>query len=347
MGGTPFQTPTTYLLKGGAGFFSKACIKALANCGYTPEMFGSYSYVDKQIKAGRAGGISGMPQDCQDFVGGSQSGHIAMNANFQGAGGRGDPCTNVLAGYTMEGAPCMPHHGKSNVLGDTHQVITANERSCARNLGLPVGSPMTEAQVTACARATVATAVSGSGTTDIAGNRGRTPAELDRRAADAAKEDKRVRKAEGLGKKDRSPASDAARRRAGEARSEAAQRRSSSAASSAAGVGPGSAPAAKGRKTTPKDEKKAIDCIMAFWRAGMDEMRRRNAAENSSAAKLAGAGKGTPSKKAVAAREKAVADKVKKGKATAEECLEHQANATNRYMSANGGRLPPLSGRVP
>lgn len=342
----PVQTPTTFLLKGGTGFFSKDCIKALANCGYTPEMFGSYKFVDKQIEAGRAGEIAGMPADCQEFVGGSQSGHIAMNANFQGSGGRNNPCTNIMDGYDMGQAPCMPHHGKSNVLGDTHQVITAAERACARGFGA-TGSPMTEAQITQCARQTVTTAVSGTGTNDIAGNRGRSPAELDQRAADARAEDARVRKAEGLKGKERSDTSDAARRRAGEATSEAAQQRSAAAASSAAGVGPGGAPAAKGRKSTPEDEEKAIDCIMAFWRAGMDEMARRNAAENSSAAKLGKNAEGPNGPANVAAREKAVADKVAAGTATKDECRENQANATNRYMAANGGNLPPLSGRIP
>ena len=327
----PGQTPCVFLKGGAGGFFSKACKAALAKFGYTPEQFGSYDYVKKQIDAAKAEG-GAEAGAVKGFVAGSQSGHMAQNAIFQGE--RGDPCSNKglgAYGYAMGNAPCMPHHGGSTVKGTTHQKITVEEMANAKAEGGPPGTPLNQKQIENLADKTLDTAIDGPNQEF----QGKDPKDLEKIAADA----KKLKNTE---------ANEEAKRRGQQAGSGAAQARAGEEASTGADGAKGGK-AAKGKKKGPTaaDRKKAKECAKAFWKKGMDEMRNNHIENHSSANKLKGKNGEKADPDEVAKRKADVKAKVDKGKATAEECREFQANELEDYKKKNKGKLPPLAGSVP
>ena len=158
------QTPGSYLRGGGAGFFSADCVAALAECGLSPDDFGTYDQVKDKLRAAkrrvmehklaRARGQPNAvpaPSAHDRLLAQSEAGHLRQNALFQRE--RGNSCQNEqprpgypgAQGYHHDLAPCGPHPSGtgSNKTGTTHWAQGEHEAGVrqGRNPGDPVGGP--------------------------------------------------------------------------------------------------------------------------------------------------------------------------------------------------------------
>jgi hypothetical protein len=146
----PVQTPCSFLNKGAAAMFSAECAKLLAKAGYSPDSFGSYSYVKGLIKDAKAAvakyaatAVPGKanpgakPTAFEAYLAGCQAGHLVQNAVFQTD--RGNPCSNVpgMPGFDESQCPCMPQAGAATAPGGEHNLATLHEQASARAAGAP------------------------------------------------------------------------------------------------------------------------------------------------------------------------------------------------------------------
>lgn len=136
----PPHTPIV-LLKAGAGqWFSAQCLDLLAQAGYQGDDFGSYEHVAERCSDARARvnaywtarrqGVTPLPPrptPHDHFLASCQGGHLQQNACFQGSGGRGNPCRNVVDGYETDLYPCMPHQGNADTAGSEHNWVSCRE----------------------------------------------------------------------------------------------------------------------------------------------------------------------------------------------------------------------------
>ncbi|MBX3275687.1 MAG: hypothetical protein KF729_35835 [Sandaracinaceae bacterium] len=163
------QTPGVLLLKPGDAGYDAACAAALKACGIDPGSFDSYTGRCKAIEAAgdkcKANGVTARNltrKNCGDYLTSqAQSGHMAQNAIFQGAGGRNDPCTNVPPasfndpsapssyGYSMGGAPCTDHFGRSTLPGGCHGEISLHGERAAgwSEAGFTAGQSVNQSQM--------------------------------------------------------------------------------------------------------------------------------------------------------------------------------------------------------
>jgi len=140
--GTSGQTAGVYVLAGGSGFFSPACVKALAQCGLHPDDFGSYEHVKKRIRAAKKKEanykaakkrkdrkLPPKPDAHDKLLIKSQAGHARQNAIFQRK--RSNSCKNEpgATGYHHDLAPSMPHIGKAEKAGSTHWAVSDHDDS--------------------------------------------------------------------------------------------------------------------------------------------------------------------------------------------------------------------------
>ncbi len=387
----PDQTPVVFVKAGMAVTFDTTCRKALAKSGVDPENFGSYSGRASAEKAARdeigknyaskaaldkALAGTGKTADDKGPVGtwllaNSQSGHVMQNAFMQGrppgGGGdrnpRGDPCANVRPvppdgsgdagayGYDMERALCMDHFGKSTVAGTPHYEITQGEADFARSL--PPGARIDMGTMEQSVRRTAAIAVAGSeGRPDLEDLKGKALKEAQK--FDTMQEAHAEELEPGKGK-------------LGDEGT------------------PGYIAGAKGKKPKggaqgpelTRDQQMAVECIVAAWKASLDQIRKDSIAENSSEAKekkkqldaynekngtdhesyedVPAKDRKKLDKEVQAGVERRKRDLEKKGAGTAgaanepptkDDCREYQAN----WLSENQGRdgsLPPVAGRKP
>lgn len=364
----PDQTPIVLVKAGMVVVFDAACQSALAKCGVDPENFGSYTARANAEKAARDTmgssyrGQAALAKHGPEtwLEGNSQSGHVMQNAFAQGK--RDDPCSNVPPragdgggyGYDMRRALCMDHFGGSTVAGTPHYEITQGEAAFARGLqpGQRVGMDTMEQSV----RGTAAIAVAGSQARLDQPNVGDlTPERLAQaqrfqqaQQAQAAALSTKPADLSGPG-----TVGTAAGARAGE---------------------PGAAGAASGLN---EDQQKAVDCIVAAWKASLDQIRKDAIAQNSTAGaaqqqELAAHNAANPpgvqryedipqphrgqaDARVAAAVEQRQAElrglgAHDRGTAanppTRDDCREYQANWLWQQQQQNGA-LPPMAGRVP
>jgi hypothetical protein len=318
------QTPMVLVQGGEATWLDKACERALIRAGYDPTAFGSYAHVKGKIDAAKdkcdkwdamspsEKRSSTPPTDADRFLSQCQSGHITQDAVFRKPGGRNSPCDNHpgAAGNVTGLAPCMPHFGMSNRVGSTHQRITINEPGAAATSGkpgevLPAGTPMSPKMVQNAAGQTIDIALKGARPNGPTADAGPL---LDK--AEKLKDQRGTlsgARADDLKERERGT------RQAG---STAAQQASAASLQETARV--------DGKKVTapadgrPRDaaEEKAKECIEAFRKAGLDDMRKQVVKENSTANKQAAkskaekAAKGAADKKAAAEKRQKDADKL-------------------------------------
>ncbi|AGC44067.1 hypothetical protein MYSTI_02751 [Myxococcus stipitatus DSM 14675] len=162
----PPHTTLLYLEAGGSSFFSANCQALLINAKLNPDWFGSYSKVDKVCSkarsrcsqwdnasdAERAQGFANGPSPRRGtalepptagdrYLSQCQSGHLVRDSNFREGGrssdglnrdARGDPCRNLVDGYTEGGAPSVPMQGLASDAQHEHGVITRYENADAR-----------------------------------------------------------------------------------------------------------------------------------------------------------------------------------------------------------------------
>ncbi len=371
------HTPMVFLKAGGAATWSAECVKALADCGLSPDDFGSYNSVVARSRAAqhrllqdrysrRPGapppGPPTPPVDDHDrFLAQSQSGHLAQNALCQRE--RGNACENAQPSptspqqhpgaycYSDQHAPCGPHPGEATSRGTTHWGVSGNERSVSTGPGgstLPVNTPVTPAQVSTVAQGTAQRTAGGATDGDMAtGTNG-----WDRR------------------------------RRARESAARGASATALGSTGSAAAVS-GAAPAGSGGPG-PSNASAALaaDCIEAFRQAAEKAMRQqvmndygpanypqtlaqlqqRQAAANqavtdagaaATAAQAARAANPTPQTRYAEAQARmtlgqARADRSRATQAVASApCLAQQVPLLQAQVQANGGTVPACSGETP
>ncbi|HJL19802.1 MAG TPA: hypothetical protein RMH99_29330 [Sandaracinaceae bacterium LLY-WYZ-13_1] len=155
------HTPINMVKGGNSLFFSAKCVALLAQCGYSPDDFGTYDQVQKRCATARdkcelydaqvrarqqaiAGGASESeapevtapePSDHERFLADCQSGHLAQDASMRNSRddddnpGRGNPCANDgrVDGYETRLAPCMPHQGAADEPGTQHHLVSVME----------------------------------------------------------------------------------------------------------------------------------------------------------------------------------------------------------------------------
>lgn len=265
------HTPVNFLRAGDLGGFSAACLKLLAQAGYSPDDFGNHKYVQariRQAKMARQNYVdqqraAGKPVDPMGpdphtaMLSRSQSGHLNQDAMFRAPGGRGDACSNNLPpqgdarGYDSSSAPCMPMQthggtiGKSrNAIGSPHWAVSQNE---ADQRGDPANRnrPLTQAEMSQQCRSNTALCTGGN-RPDYAAQMGDV---------------KQNRQAEAV-----------SRRRMGEdtRRGSAAEVKGGGAGGASAAAGAGGAGAASGAISGNS----AAECIDNFRKAGMERMRQ-------------------------------------------------------------------------
>lgn len=352
------QTPVVFLLAGGVVAFSAACKAALANCGLSPDDFGSYDAVKGNIRAAkkrvmeyqlakRRGENPPEPSARDRFLSASEAGHLRQNALFQRA--RGDSCQNERPrqggfsgawGYHHDLAPSGPHYvGTGKKEGTTHWAVGQLESEVreGRKAGAAVGHE-----------------------------------EIQNRSLEASK-----LTAHGVPKKDVEGKSHHTKRRR---ENEAALRKECAAelkkANAQKAQGPGKVAGGKGDGPT------AAECIQAYSDLSMDAMRQQVMSEysesNYGGTKKALEKKETDAKAAKEAADKKFEDeldaakKAPKGKGRWDEvnragmersqarqdydlaknanasahCLREQAKKLEDKLKKDG-ELPPMSGSVP
>lgn len=159
--GNTGQTPGLFLRGGGTGFFSAACVAALAKCGLSPDDFGSYDHVKGKLRAAKRRVMEHKlakarkdpkpppePTARDRLLAMSEAGHLRQNALFQRA--RGDGCQNEqprpgfggAQGYHHDMAPSGPHPSGtgSSKVGTTHWAQGEHEATVrqGRSPGDPV-----------------------------------------------------------------------------------------------------------------------------------------------------------------------------------------------------------------
>ena len=356
MGAPVGQTPGPWVLAGGAGVFSAACIAALAKAGLEPDDFGSYSHTRDKIRAAKRRVMeaqiakrNGQPAEVSahdKLLAQSNTGHLQQNALFQqtrgdacrneqpGAGGPGAPC------YDFGGAPCGPHpsgSGKKKV-GTTHWAVGANEASVRTDPeGQPrkPGDPVPAGECQDVSKETARLTAKGADPESVTGHdRRRRNSEAEARAASAA---------------------DVQAKQAKEAK----------------GVDADS----KGGKAAVEGET-AEECIDNFTKLGTEQMRRQVMQDygdpeslKAKKAQLAAEQKAAEDRveEQEKRREQAVKDKdwdevqrasqegawarqdAKESKAAHDsaDCMAAQVPILQAQMAANGGAMPAMSGSVP
>lgn len=289
----------------------------------------------------------------------AEAGHLGRDQLAHG-GNRSagaDPCMNYpppmsgsahsgTYGYSLTGAPCMPHFGSSTDQGSPHANVCRTEAAHIQQLPGGPGAPVPAALIEDGVRRSATTAVTGRAVTvdPTTGNLQVLP--------------------------EQSPA--AAQVQSG------FQQRQVDAASEltqgAAGTGPGTSDTANSGPLT-KEQEHAIECIVAKWKKGIAEMQNEsvrrygpgNAQANERAAQALAADRGhyTPwdqlspedQRRAVEARQRelAVAGTANNpfpsagGSQQRADCREYQANWL--WLHGNGPTgnqtFPPMQGQVP
>jgi len=322
----PDQTPVVILKAGAADWLDMDCVHAIVKCGYDPSWFGSYSHVkgkidaadgkckswDAEVAAGRTPSGS-PPTDSDRFLAHCQSGHMSQDAIWRKPGGRDSPCDNHAPGadgnVTSLG-PSMPHAGESNRVGSTHQRITVDEMDEASKTG-PPGTPMSPQDVQRCAERTTKTALEGAGQ-----NRpDAPPQELIAKAEEQRLKREAIEKAGG-----KPPSSmEEEERKARQAGAHGLQQQSADQLMKEHGVKP---PASAEEKEAA--QQKAAECLEAFRKEGLDDMRRQVVEENSSKNKKAAADAAADK---TAAAKKSQADAQKRADDAAKRQQEAEAKA--------------------
>jgi hypothetical protein len=138
----PVQTPVNFLLAGGAGMFSAACVAHLAACGYEPEDFGGFNHVQARINAARDRVTNQGSTDPHDvMLANSTPSHLQMDGLMRRDGMRGNPCGNVVPGHDSNTFPSMPMSrvpGAADGLSNEDR-MGMDEREALRRRGLRVG----------------------------------------------------------------------------------------------------------------------------------------------------------------------------------------------------------------
>jgi hypothetical protein len=165
----PPHVPVNFLDAGGMGGFSARCVAALAQCGYSPDDFGSHehvanectqarirrqAYVAQQTAAGQPIDPNG-PDARTAMLAQSNSSHLSQNALFQSE--RNNSCTNhpTAAGYHCNMAPTMPvqaftQDSNREAPGSNHELVGENERLQNQRAG--AGGAMNAGQLSINAR---------------------------------------------------------------------------------------------------------------------------------------------------------------------------------------------------
>ncbi len=351
MGAPLGQTPGPWVLAGGAGVFSAACVKALAEAGLEPDDFGSYEHTRDKIRAAKRRVLeakiarkNGQPAEVSahdQLLAQSDTGHLQQNALFQRK--RGDACQNERAGsgnpgapcYDFGGAPCGPHPsgtGKKKA-GTTHWAVGGNEASVQE--GKEPGDPVSAAECQDVSKET---------------------ARLTAKGADRQS----VEKLTGHDKRRRDKEAEARAASAGEVQ---AKQGKAVDADSAAGKG-------------VVEGETAAECIDNFTKIGTEQMRRQvmqdygdpeslkakkaqlAAAEADAAKRLEEADK--QAKKAMEEKDwdgarRAFQEKTwakqdlreSQAASASADCMAAQVPLLQASMAANGGAMPPMSGSVP
>jgi hypothetical protein len=340
------------VLAGGAGVFSAACVKALAEAGLEPDDFGSYSHSRDKIRAAKRRVMeakiakkNGQPAEVSahdQLLAQSETGHLQQNALFQRGLTRGDACQNERPGpggagapcYDFAGAPCGPHPSGTTPkkVGTTHWAVGGNEASVRE--GRAPGDPVPASDCQAVSKETARITAKGA----------------DRQSV------------EGLAHHDQRRRDKEAGARAASAGEVQAKQAKAVDADSAAGKG-------------VVEGETAEECIDNFVKIGTEQMRRQvmqdYSEENLPAtkAKLAAAQKAAEDRveEQEKRRAKAIVDKdwdevqrasqegawarqdAKEAAAASAsaDCMARQVPVLQAQMAANGGAMPPMSGSVP
>jgi hypothetical protein len=146
------HTPGLFQLAGGQKGFNDACKKALQKCGYDPDDFGTHEQVQKKISDAKdkvedyndalktnKKPMPPKPTEHDAMLARCESGHLTQDRMFHapGSGTRADPCQNNnppdgdARGYESSQAPCMPmqafgSQGGAKV-GSPHWAVGRNE----------------------------------------------------------------------------------------------------------------------------------------------------------------------------------------------------------------------------
>jgi hypothetical protein len=331
---TAGQTPMVLVKAGGPVVFDAECQKALVQCGYDPEAFGTYKQVKAKIDEAKAKvkkweetpaaqrGSLTPPTADERFLAQCQSGHISQDALYRKASGRDSPCDNHpgAAGNVTGLAPCMPHFGSKGEVGSIHHQVCTSEFNSARACGVP-GTPMDAKQIAACSKATIDVSLAGA----------TAPSPTVPAATLLAQAEQLQKSREGQPSSVADPIKDKEQdtRKAGSA---AAQQAS---ATSLQSPEKKNVPAPANAEEREDAKKKAAECIEAYRKAGQDAMRQQVVDENSTAKKTEARDKASAAAKKSEAEQKSAQDRAQDAKQRAADA-ENDRKAAQAKLDAHG-----------